>query len=169
VKVSKQALLDSRYYIFDLKPLLEGNRSVTEMVEHQVEEFRTVTSTPTSFTVSGQEFPLPVASSAGLYRIVQEGLANIYKHAQASEVKVRLAFKPGEVQLEIKDNGRGFEALPLSSPRAGERQRGAGGYGLGNMATRARELGGRLAVDSVPGQGTSLNLTLPIPSASSTP
>lgn len=169
VKVSKQALLDTRYYIFDLKPLLDGTRSVTEMVEHQVQEFRTVTSIPTSFTVSGQESPLPVASSAGLYRIVQEGLANIYKHAQASEVEVRLAFNPGEVQLEIKDNGRGFDAQPVSPQRGEDKQRGAGGYGLGNMAARARELGGRLDINTAPGQGTSLHLTLPIPTDGKTP
>jgi signal transduction histidine kinase len=68
VQISKQALLDTRHYIFDLKPMLEGNRPVTEMVEHQVQEFRTVTSIPTAFTVSGSEAPLSLSASAGLYR-----------------------------------------------------------------------------------------------------
>ena len=151
VKISKQALLDTRYYIFDLKPLLDGSRSVTEMMEHQVQEFRTVTAIPTTFSVSGTEAPLALATSAGLYRIVQEGLANVYKHAQASQVEVRLGFDEGQVQLEINDNGQGFTTA------GGERS----GYGLGNMVERARELGGRLDIDSVPERGTRLLLSLP--------
>ena len=169
VKVSKQALLDTRYYIFDLKPLLDGNRSATEMVEHQVQEFRTVTSIPTKFAVSGSEYLLPVATGAGLYRIVQEGLANVYKHAQASKVEVHLAFGDGQVKLQINDNGRGFAALPVYPPDGIEKERGPGGYGLGNMVARARELGGRLDIDSAPGRGTRLSLTLPAPVAGQTP
>jgi signal transduction histidine kinase len=152
VQISKQALLDTRHYIFDLKPMLEGNRPITEMVEHQVQEFRTVTSIPTAFTVSGNETPLPLSASAGLYRIVQEGLANVFRHAQASQVEVCLVFDHGErVQLQIKDNGKGFNTT-----------NGPAGYGLGNMAQRARELGGELNIESSPGHGTCLTLTLPI-------
>jgi signal transduction histidine kinase len=156
VQISKQALLDTRHYIFDLKPMLDGSRSITVMVEHQVQEFGTVTSIPTSFTVSGTEIPLPLQASAGLYRIVQEGMANVFKHAQASRVEVRLVFGPQEVRLEITDDGRSF------SPGEGN-----GGYGLQNMTQRAAELGGVLTVESAPGQGTRLTLAFPVPAATS--
>src|SRR5918999_3191801 len=140
VQISKQALLDTRHYIFDLKPILEGNHPITEMVEHQLQEFRTVTSIPTAFTVSGIEATLPLSASAGLYRIVQEGLANVFRHGQASQVEVHLASDDEEkVQLQIRDNGKGFDTTGRPS-----------GYGLGNMAQRARELGGELDIESSP-------------------
>jgi signal transduction histidine kinase len=158
VQISKQALLDTRHYIFDLKPMLEGNRPITEMVEHQAQEFRTVTSIPTTFTVSGREAPLPLSASAGLYRIVQEGLANVFRHAQASQVEVHLASDDEEkVQLQIRDNGKGFDTTGRPS-----------GYGLGNMAQRARELGGELDIESSPGHGTCLTLKLPVAKNAST-
>jgi two-component system sensor histidine kinase DegS len=122
------------------------------MVEHQVQEFRTVTSIPTAFTVSGSEAPLSLSTSAGLYWIVQEGLANVFSHAQASQVEVHLAFNEEKVQLQIRDDGKGFDTSD-----------GPSEYGLGNMAQRARELGGELNIESSPGHGTCLTLTLPVP------
>jgi signal transduction histidine kinase len=151
VQISKQALLDTRHYIFDLKPLLDGSRSVTEMIEHQVQEFSTVTSIPTSFTVSGREIPLPLNVSAGLYRILQEGLANVFKHARASLVEIQLDFKDNKVYLQISDDGVGFN---LSN--------GHSGYGLSNLSERAREMGGELNIKSAPGKGTRLRLIIPI-------
>jgi signal transduction histidine kinase len=151
-RLSRQALLDARHYIFDLRTLQEGNASVAKTVARQVEEFQTVTGIPATVTVTGSEAPLPVAAGMGLYRIVQESLANVYKHAQASHVEVRLGYLQGEVQLQIMDDGHGFE--PGEEPT---------GHGLNNLAERARELGGRLDVASAPGQGTCVTLTMPAP------
>jgi signal transduction histidine kinase len=151
VQISKQALLDTRHYIFDLKPLMEGERSVVQMVEHQAQEFRTVTAIPTVFTATGAEVALPLAAGAGLYRMVQEGLANVFKHAQATEVNVELAFRNQGIRLWIRDNGKGFDTAAPHS-----------GYGLDNMAERARELGGALSIESTPGEGTSLTATVPL-------
>jgi signal transduction histidine kinase len=151
-RLAKQALLDARHYIFDLRPLQEGSASLAQTVERQVQEFQTVTGIPAAVMVSGDETPLPLSASMGLYRIVQESLANVYKHAQASCVEVHLAFQPGEVQLQVADDGQGF--VPN-----GEHA----GHGLNNLAERARELGGRLEIASGPGQGTCVTLTLPAP------
>ncbi len=155
VHISRQALLETRHYIFDLKPLLDGNRSVTQVLEHQVEEFRTVTSIATTFAVIGTEAPLPVNASAGLYRIAQEGLANVYKHGQASQVEVRLEFGEQQVQLSIVDDGLGFDTAEEHI-----------GHGLRNMAERAGELGGELRIDGGPGRGTRLTVSLPLSSGS---
>ncbi len=151
-RLSKQALLDARHYIFDLRPLQEGRASLAQTVERQVQEFQTVTGLPAAVTVTGAETPLPLAASMGLYRIVQESLANVYKHAQASCVEVHLAFQQGEVLLQVADDGLGFVV-------EGE----YAGHGLKNLAERARELGGRLDIASAPGQGTCVTLTLPAP------
>jgi signal transduction histidine kinase len=95
---------------------------------------------------------LPKDVQLGLYRIVQEGLRNIYKHAQAETVSIRLSHGEDGVKLEIRDDGRGFDSsLP------GWRR----GLGLASMEERARLLGGRFAVRSRPGEGTLVEVTLP--------
>ncbi len=151
-RLSKQALLDARHYIFDLRPLQDGSASLSQTVERQAQEFQTVTGIPAAVVVTGSEAPLPLTTSMGLYRIVQESLANVYKHAQASCVEVHLAFQQGEVLLQVADDGRGFA---IEGEHAG--------HGLNNLSERARELGGRLDIASGPGQGTCVTLTLPAP------
>ena len=89
--------------------------------------------------------------ATGLHRILQEALANVLKHASASEVNVALAFEPGKVRLSVKDDGVGFR-MDGASP----------GYGLANMRQRAEELGGSFQISSVPGEGTTIGVTLPI-------
>ncbi|PKB64165.1 MAG: hypothetical protein BZY80_03615 [SAR202 cluster bacterium Io17-Chloro-G2] len=152
VGISRQALLETRHYIFDLKPLLEGDRSIGQALQNQLQEFRAVTSIQGEFTTSGEESPLPAAAGAALFRVVQEGLANVYRHSQASRVDVTLAFEDGLVRLEIRDDGIGFSRPDVIQ-----------GRGLTNMTQRAEELGGRLAIESTIGQGTRLNVTIPFP------
>jgi signal transduction histidine kinase len=151
VGMSRQALLETRHYIFDLKPMLEGDRSIIQALENQLQEFRSVTSMQAEFSTIGGETPLPLATSAALFRIVQEGLANVYRHAVASRVDVTLAFEDDLVHIEIRDNGNGF-------PRGDVIE----GRGLNNMTQRAEELGGSLSIESIIGQGTSLNMTIPL-------
>ena len=152
VGMSRQALLETHHYIFDLKPMLEGDRSITQALENQLQEFRSVTSMQAEFSANGEETPLPLATSAAIFRIVQEGLANVYRHAQASRVYVTLAFEDGQVRLEIQDNGLGFSRKEIIE-----------GRGLNNMTQRAEELGGSLSIESTIGQGTILNVTIPLP------
>lgn len=80
-----------------------------------------------------------------LYRITQEALSNIQKHAGARKVEITLSSTPDETRLTIRDDGRGFEPNEKT-----------GGNGLANMAARARQSGGRLAIMSRPGQGTTI-------------
>jgi len=93
----------------------------------------------------------PKAATA-IYRIVQEALTNVARHADASEVSVRLRAEGEHLQVEIADNGRGFDA---GTPKPHS-------LGLLTMTERARELGGSLNVDSRPGEGTRLSLTVPL-------
>lgn len=88
-----------------------------------------------------------------LLRIAQEAFTNIRKHSQASQVRVRLVAEPGCARFVIEDNGIGFESglLPVGSQR----------YGLGIMSERAREFGGQVDIESAPGQGTRIIVTIP--------
>ncbi len=90
------------------------------------------------------------------YRILQEGINNVLKHAQATEVILEIKRETGTVQATLLDNGRGFETA-----RAGEFP-ARGGLGLNGMAERARIIGGELVVRSAPGRGTSVRLVVPL-------
>ena len=150
VNLSKETLLEVRHYIFDLKPYLAGEKGVASMVENQVREFNTVAGVPTTVETRGEAHQEPVPVATTLYRVTQEVLANAFKHARASEVKVLLEFASDGVQLTVRDNGRGFEATSPTS-----------GHGLQNMRQRADELGGTFRLHSSPGEGTQVVLGLP--------
>ena len=88
-----------------------------------------------------------------IYRIAQEALHNIVKHARASTVTVTVAGERGAVTLRIVDDGAGFDPGG-SFP---------GHLGLRSMAERAEKLGGTLAIESAPGAGTTIRVSIPIP------
>jgi len=97
------------------------------------------------------ELPAPVVE--GLYRIAQEALNNALKHAQATSVTVYLHSEGKGVALEVVDNGQGFDSNKLDN---------IGGLGLVNMKERAEQLNGSLTINSVPGEGTSLKVTVEV-------
>ena len=92
-----------------------------------------------------------------LYRVVQEAVQNIVKHARASQINLQLIRHTHELTLLIEDNGVGFDPAALG-PDAG--------LGLRNMASRVAYLGGSLDVDSRPGHGTTVAATVPLAGAS---
>jgi signal transduction histidine kinase len=102
-------------------------------------------------TAEGED-GLPPAIQAELHQIAQEALNNALKHAHARQVQVRLRFGEAETRLEIQDDGVGFDLAPV---RAG------GGLGIPGMMERAQKIGGRLEIDSAPGQGTRVYVEAP--------
>ncbi|OGO51554.1 MAG: hypothetical protein A2148_01385 [Chloroflexi bacterium RBG_16_68_14] len=149
VLLAKQILLEVRHYIFDLKPLLDGEAGVASALRSQVREFSAVAGLPVSVEVTGEERKLSVARGAALYRIAQEALANVYRHAQAREACLRLAFDEHFVTLEVRDDGVGL------------RPAGEGGRGLRNIRQRVQDLRGTLTIESAPGRGTIVRAVLP--------
>ncbi len=93
-----------------------------------------------------------------LYRVVQEALNNVVKHARAGRVTVRLAQTDGQVQLWVRDDGQGFNLAAVASRPAGQ---DGGGLGLVGMRERVERLGGRLSIESAPGAGATVSVTLP--------
>jgi two-component system, NarL family, sensor kinase len=102
---------------------------------------------------------LPEHIEIALYRIAQEGLQNIVKHANASVARLRFALDDDTARLEIVDNGIGFDTF--ENPLGGDEM---GGYGVLSMAERAELVGGRLNIRSRPGSGTTVTATIPMPS-----
>ena len=102
---------------------------------------------------------LPPLAKIALYRVLQEALSNIRRHAGVAEAAVRMSMEEGAVCLEIADGGRGFSPPPLVGPEATEQQ---AHIGLRGMRERAAMLGGTLAVDSRPGAGTRVVVRIPL-------
>ena len=151
--LAKNALGEVRQYIFDLRPLLSGEEGLVGAVQGQVKEFQAVSELPVELTVTGEPLRLPVATSAALYRIVQEGLSNIFRHAQSSHITIALAFAPAQVALSIADDGVG-----MGTAGADGRKR----HGIGNLRRRVEDLGGEVEITSAPGAGTRIDVKVPI-------
>jgi two-component system sensor histidine kinase UhpB len=96
---------------------------------------------------------LPAALENDVYKIAQEALNNILKHSGASWVALRLMQKERILYLEIQDDGRGFDPAVAA---------GTAGIGFASMRERAARLGGELRINSKPGAGTRIALTVPI-------
>jgi signal transduction histidine kinase len=102
---------------------------------------------------------LPDATELALFRVLQEALTNVHRHSGASAAEILIKRSPGQVTLEVIDNGRGIEKEVLDRFR----ETGAGaGVGLMSMNERARELGGKFQLESS-GTGTSVRITIPVP------
>jgi signal transduction histidine kinase len=155
VGLAKEALLEVRHYIFDLKPLLAGDAGLAGTIRAQMREFSAVSGLPVDLKVDGDDRTVPPAVGSSLYRITQEALANVFRHAEANSIEARLAFNPGELLLEIRDDGCGFDVEPAGSVSPL-------GRGLRNIQQRASEAGGDAQVLSAPGLGTTVRVILPL-------
>jgi len=107
---------------------------------------------PTEVDVEGEERRLEGDAQVALYRVAQEGLTNVRKHANAHAATIRLSYLPDVVRLEVRDDGRGVD---------GAIDRRSGGFGLIGIRERAERLGGSLTVESTPGTGLAVRVELP--------
>ncbi|MGW5779383.1 histidine kinase [Streptomyces sp. NPDC003863] len=112
------------------------------------------------FSVSGTPAELPTPYEVALLRIAQSALANTVRHASASRAEITLSFMDASVTLDVVDDGRGFDPASV-------RPSSDGGFGLPAMRSRAESLGGSFTVESAPGQGTAVAVSLPLPAGAS--
>jgi len=129
-----------------------GRTGLLTSLEDEVRRINAVQNVVCTLSVEGEPTPLPPDRELLLFRILQEALSNSLRHAGASRIAVKLAWRPGSLRAAVQDDGRGFDA---------KKQPGANdGIGLQNMQLRARLLGGALGVRSRYGSGTTLTLTI---------
>ncbi len=102
--------------------------------------------------ISGDPRPIDPLINTALFRVAQEALTNVVKHAQATQVDVRLLFLPSTVKLQVEDNGCGFDLSARTQRPA---------WGLLGMEERAKLLEGQVTIRSAPGQGTCVEMTIP--------
>jgi signal transduction histidine kinase len=155
-----QALYDQTYEILgkirrlakDLRPPVLDTLGLKLAMQTYCTEFTRRTNLPVIFEIDPSLPVLPDMYNITLYRVMQEALTNIVKHAQASQVWVDLSLEDNLVTLTIQDNGQGFIAGESSSP----------GIGLAGLQERLTVAGGKLNISSKPRQGTILSAQFPL-------
>jgi len=149
-----ESLAEVRGISHRLRPALLDTLGLPAALEHLVAEFGEEGAVRTHVRIDGEAFDLPQEVNTALFRVAQEALTNVRKHARAQQVHVLLAFRRGGVQLEIGDDGCGFdpEALRLDPHQ---------GIGLRNMRERLDAVGGQLNVRAN-GQGTRIVASAPV-------
>lgn len=149
----KDLLQDIRYLVQGLHPPLLERQGLAAALQHHIEAWRARTGLSIRLTVAPVD-RLSADQALCLFRVVQEALHNVVKHAEASEVAVDLRTTPTAVLLTIQDNGRGFDVDRVLSTAAG--------LGLLGMRERVEQQRGTLTFTSAPGHGTTVTARLPI-------
>jgi two-component system NarL family sensor kinase len=146
---TRDNLADARRSVLELRGTSLAGRPLGEALDALSRAF----TSETGIRVAGRRDPPPTlapSAEAELYRIAQEALTNVRRHAAATAVRLDLVRRPGAVRLTVRDNGAGFD------PRIA-----TAGVGLVGMRERARLLGGRLRLHSRPGKGTVVTVDIP--------
>ncbi len=141
---TRRSVMDLRAAPLEGRTLAQALRQLATQVRQQGLRVKT--------DIVGAHHPLPLRLEAGLYRICQESLTNIVRHARAQRVQLRLNITSQQIRLYIEDDGCGFDPAQLPKDR----------YGLVGLNERARLLDGQLKLESSPGKGTRLEVTIPL-------
>ncbi|HET9014670.1 MAG TPA: sensor histidine kinase [Thermomicrobiaceae bacterium] len=154
----REGLTELRRFIFDLRPTMLNQRGLVGTVEHYVETYRSFFSSEVELKVPPSVPRLTPEQELTAFRVIQESLQNVHRHARASRVAVSITSRTDVLIVRVRDDGDGFRAASVH-PTA------SGGLGLAGMRERAEVIGGKLRVRSAPGKGTEVTLEIPLVSA----
>ncbi|MEO8046059.1 MAG: PAS domain S-box protein [Nitrospirota bacterium] len=155
---SARELLDStiqsvRDIATTLRPGVLDEIGLEAAVEWQAQEFQHRTGIACDTTIRPRNMALSPEQSTALFRILQEILTNVARHAQATNVDIRLEQSGEQVVLQVGDNGKGISGVEQSGPKA---------FGLLGMRLRAQQQGGSFDIQGTPGTGTTVTVTIPL-------
>ncbi|HWF61176.1 MAG TPA: PAS domain S-box protein [Nitrospira sp.] len=139
--------------VVELRPGILDDLGLVAAIEWQCQDFERRSGTPCVCKASQEKIVLDGAHATAAFRICQEALTNVARHAKARSVRVLIEQVNGELLLEIQDDGQGIRTEQLTESASS---------GLLGMCERARGLGGRLAIAGQPGKGTTVALRLPL-------
>ncbi len=152
----EQGLADVRWFIAELEPMTILNRlGLGGGIKRYLERYENRTGLQTQLQLKANIKRLPTVIEIAIFRIIQESLSNVYRHANATEVQVVLSENEEILQFSVIDNGRGFILDNLGKSRKN--------MGLARMVDYAELLNGKLKILSEPGQGTQVSLSIPYP------
>jgi len=146
-----RAIRDLRNYIFGLRPGILADRQLEQALEDLAREFGEKSGVTTVTDIDGTIAAELAPRAADLVQLTREALSNVGKHAQATTCRVSLRRNGEEGVLEIDDDGQGFD--PGAPPN---------GFGLKNLNDRAAAIGGRVAIESKVGEGTTVKIAIPL-------
>lgn len=145
----------TRRIVTELHPALLDDLGLHAALEWLVADFQSRNQIPCSLHVQDGELPLTRESTTALFRIAQECLTNVARHADASQVDLHCSVARGWIELDVTDNGRGLEDDASANGKLG--------FGILGMRERAALLGGRFAIESKAGAGTRVAFAIPCP------
>lgn len=137
----------------DLRPLMLDDLGLTAAAEWLAHNFTNRTGIPCELVLRGEDLDLPDPFATAVFRVLQESLTNVARHAQATQVEATIEREEDDVVLTVQDNGRGFT---LEDPRK------PGSFGLVGLRERAYLLGGDVKIDSALGRGTTVEMRIPV-------
>jgi len=150
--MAREAMYDMRLLVFELRPFMLETEGLASALRARLAAVEGRSGLKTQVFVE-EERRLPIVIEEELYRIAQEGLNNVVKHAEATQVQIQLKYDENTVLLEMIDDGKGFEPETVSQ---------SGGFGLQGIQERVQQLGGTLKIESVPFSGTRLSVRIPL-------
>jgi signal transduction histidine kinase len=151
-KIIDRTIMTVKKISTDLRPGLLDDLGLSAAIEWQSEEFEKRTGIACRIKIEPKEITFDKDRNTALFRILQETLTNIARHAEATEVDVSLQKKDGLIELSVQDNGRGITEEELASPQS---------YGLMGLRERAILFGGNAVIQGVPGRGTTVTVKIP--------
>ncbi|MCK6161754.1 sensor histidine kinase [Corynebacterium simulans] len=150
-------LHEARAMIAALQPPALAETSLEAALNRMAENFAATSSVNVEVEAEGEELKLPMKVEAALLRIAQGAVGNVVKHAGATRARITVTYAPDEVRVDVVDNGHGFDVAKVQDQPAG-----LGHIGLSAMSRRAEELGGEVVVESTPGSGTAVSVSMPL-------
>lgn len=154
-QLARDGLYEIRHALQGLSPGIVAQVGLVGALEKLVHDFRHMSRISVALDVSGDVRSVPPGVEIALFGICREALYNVFKHAQADQVDVRLTFEPDEIRLTVVDDGVGLGS-------AGKLDDGpALTFGLANMRSRAEELGGQLTIEPGEARGTRVSARIP--------
>ncbi|MBI5858434.1 MAG: PAS domain S-box protein [Sphingobacteriales bacterium] len=138
----------------ELRPTLIDDMGLIAALEWQAEEFGKRAHIKSAFKTDLDKLKLPIDFAIAIFRIFQESLTNVMRHAEATVVTSSLFIKKGNIVLKIKDNGKGFDTAIIGTKKT---------MGLIGMRERVLLMNGTYAINSTPDKGTEITVTIPVP------
>jgi two-component system nitrate/nitrite sensor histidine kinase NarX len=148
--LAQEAYQDVREAILGLRETLSPEEGLIGALREYVQKFGRQSGILTEIELQGEPPELSPAAEVQLVRVIQEALTNVRKHARAQRAVIRIAQHEGEVLIAIEDDGRGFDVAVAN----GDGQH----FGVRTMRERLERVGGRFAIDSAPGEGTTVRI-----------
>ncbi len=156
---ARASLEQARRVVGALRPQSLEQRTLPDAIERTAARWQEETDIPLTTAITGEPIPLHPDIEVTLLRATQEALANIRKHAQATAAQITLSYIDDVVVLDIQDNGLGAGTAGLAGAAASPL---SGGYGLQAMRERVEQCGGLVTLESEPGEGTTVVVSIPI-------